>query len=527
MRKAVAVLVGTSWIIASLRLASGQPVLGQRPQDPFQPDSRTPPTTTKIPVPMPTSPEVLGTETPTQLPVAPPPISIEEPVDPDQYICGPSDVFELNFWGQQNFRLRIPANLEGRAFISKVGFVTVAGKTLTAVRKDVHRKVGANYPGLSFELTLVTPRSFVVHVVDFVKQPGSYVAHPLERLSVVLARAGGTTPVTGSRRQIAIHHRTGGDATADLVMYELTGDVAFNPYVLDGDVIRVPHAALTATITGAVRRPGTYELVKTKDLAELLELAGGLKSSVAYALPIRLVRRNDHQQDTFHDLPFVGKAAPNEALLDDDVVGVRGAEDLQRTVLLIGAIVGADPLDLATTSKRLPYVEGDSVLSLITRAGGIKAPGDLRRSYITRAHQGARSEQIPIDLDALLVKRDFTADKPIAMNDTIVIPPMQYSVLVEGAVARAGMYPFNPQFGITEYIAHAGGRSRTARDLDEVKLIDWSGTTRDFSTGLKPSPGDAILVPERNFTRAEIAKIVIAVAGLVVSGVAITIAATR
>ena len=40
-------------------------------------------------------------------------------------------------------------------------------------------------------------------------------------------------------------------------------------------------------------------------------------------------------------------------------------------------------------------------------------------------------------------------------------------------------------------------------------------------------PGDAILVPERNFTRAEVAQIVIAVAGLVISGVAITIAATR
>jgi protein involved in polysaccharide export with SLBB domain len=178
-------------------------------------------------------------------------------------------------------------------------------------------------------------------------------------------------------------------------------------------------------------------------------------------------------------------------------------------------------------SKRLPYIEGDSVLSLVTRAGGIKAPGDLRRSYISRMHPGAKPEQIPLDLDALLVKRDFSADKPIAMNDTIVIPPMQYSVLVEGAVARSGMYPFNPQFGITEYIAHAGGRSRTARDLDDVKLIDWSGTTHDYSPGLKPSPGDAILVPERNFTRAEIAQIVIAVAGLVVSGVAITIAATR
>jgi protein involved in polysaccharide export with SLBB domain len=113
------------------------------------------------------------------------------------------------------------------------------------------------------------------------------------------------------------------------------------------------------------------------------------------------------------------------------------------------------------------------------------------------------------------------------MGDLIVIPQMRYSVLVEGAVGRSGLYDYNPVFGIPEYIAHAGGRTRTARDLDEVKLIDPAGTTHSFSAGLKPSPGDTIIVPERNFSRPEIVQLVIASAGLLLSGVAITLAATR
>jgi protein involved in polysaccharide export with SLBB domain len=113
------------------------------------------------------------------------------------------------------------------------------------------------------------------------------------------------------------------------------------------------------------------------------------------------------------------------------------------------------------------------------------------------------------------------------MGDTIVIPPMQYSVLVEGAVARAGLYPYNPQFGVPEYIAHAGGLTRTARDLDDSKLIDANGVTRDYHFGVKLQPGDAILIPERNFTRAEVVQLIMAGAGLVLSGVAITYAATR
>jgi protein involved in polysaccharide export with SLBB domain len=113
------------------------------------------------------------------------------------------------------------------------------------------------------------------------------------------------------------------------------------------------------------------------------------------------------------------------------------------------------------------------------------------------------------------------------MDDTIVVPPRQYSVLVEGAVARAGLYNYNPTFGISEYIAHAGGRTRTARDLDEAQLIDGNGRTHLFDPAMKPAPGDAILVPERNFSRAEIAQLILAGASIVVSGIAVTIAATR
>jgi protein involved in polysaccharide export with SLBB domain len=478
---------------------------------------------TKIPVTMSGGTEVMGAEgAATSASAAP--IALEQPIDPDKYTCGAGDTFELNFWGQQNFRLKIAADLEGRVFITKVGYVAVAGKSLTTVRAEVNKKVRSNYPGLKFELTLLAPRSFVVHVAENVARPGAYTAQPVERVSSVLSRAGGST---GSRRRILIKHKGGGTAVADLVLYELTGDAIHNPYLLDGDVIVVPVVGIVATISGAVHRPGAYELTGTKDLTELLSLAGGLKSSAVRSLPIRIVRQNQQQRDTFVDLTFDARAIPNRALENDDRVLVRGTDDLQRSVQLIGAVVGADPLDTATAAKRLPFVEGDTVLSLIERAGGIKAPGDLSRGYISRPKKQGPPELLPLDLESLLVKRDFRADKAIQMGDTIVIPAMQYSVRVEGAVTRAGLYPYNPNFGMAEYVAHAGGRTRSARDLDDAKLIDPNGRSLAYRKNLKPSPGDAILVPERTFTRPEIVQIVIAGAGLVLSGVAITLAATR
>jgi protein involved in polysaccharide export with SLBB domain len=459
---------------------------------------------------------------PTAIPT--PPVSLEYPVDPETYICGPGDVFELEFWGSQNFQLKLTSDLEGRAFIAKVGFIQVAGKTLAAVRNAMKSKLRAVYPGLSFDVTLVAPRSFVVHVVDNVKQPGSYTSRALERVSTVIAKAG---IANGSRRRIAIKHHDGTKGLADLVRYELTGDVIYNPFLLDGDVISVPFASPVVTINGAVRRAGSYELVATKDLTELLELAGGFTSGVSRTLPIRLLRRNAQQQPVVTELAFSGEAAPNTPLRDDDQIIVRGSDDLQRTILVIGAVAGADPLDTATTSRRIPYVDGDTVLSLLDRAGGIKAPGDLRRSYISRPRPEQAPELVPLDLEALLIRRDFTADRPVKIDDVIVIPPTQYSVLVEGAVVRAGLYNYNPTFGISEYIAHAGGRTRTARELDEVVVIDTNGHTHPFRPGIKPGPGDAVLVPERNFSRSEVAQLVLAGASIVISGIAVVIAATR
>jgi protein involved in polysaccharide export with SLBB domain len=477
----------------------------------------------KIPVTMPGDPEVLGAErAATTAPAAP--VSVEQPIDPTKYICGPGDSFELNFWGQQNFRLKISVDLEGRTFISKVGFVTVAGKTLEAVRKAIKEKVRANYPGLQFELTLSTPRTFLVHVVDNVSKPGIYPTNPVERVSSLLARAGG---ITGSKRRIAIRHHDGTALTADLVQYELTGNTELNPYLVDGDVVSVPFAETTVAITGAVHRPGNYELIKAKDLAELLELAGGLTSGVARGLPIRVVRRNGKQQEVFQDLAFSGTVAPNAPLHDLDQVVVPGAAELQRSVLLIGAVVGAESVDAAATSKRLPFVEGDTVWSLIERAGGIKAPGDLKRSYIARPQPNGTPNVIPVDLDALLVRRDFHADVAIAMGDAIVIPPMQYSILVEGSVAHAGVYPYNPQFGVREYVAHAGGLTHNAQDMDDVRIIDSAGATRHYKDKTPLHPGDAILVPERNWTRAEIVQVVMGGAGLLLSGLALGYAITR
>lgn len=451
-------------------------------------------------------------------------VPLEEPINAATYVCGPGDIFEVNFWGQQNFRLRISADVEGRVFISKVGFIDVAGKSLADVRALAKKKIRQSYPGLQVDLALTGPRTFRVHIVNFVKQPGTYEVQAVERLSSLLNRAGG---VTGSRRGISIRHRDGTAVVADLVAYELMGDRTANPFLLDGDVIYVPAPGVLANIMGAVRRPGSYELVHGKDLNELVQLAGGFTSELTKTLPIRITRRGESQRARFIDVPAKDGAPSNQQVLDGDVVSVPTVVELQPSVLLMGAVTTADVVDAATAIKRLPYVEGDTVRSLIERAGGLRTTGDLARSYISRKGPDSVPTLIALDLEALLVRRDFSADKAVSLNDVIVVPPMQFGVLVEGAVMKAGLLEYNPRFGVQQYIARAGGRTSRAQDMEDVRLIDPNGDVRTYRNGIKVGPGDSILVPERNFSRAEIVQLSVAIAGLVLSGVAITLAATR
>jgi protein involved in polysaccharide export with SLBB domain len=448
-------------------------------------------------------------------------VPLEEPLDPKTYICGRGDSFELNFWGQQNLRLRVTVDMEGRTFIPKVGYVEIVGKTLAEAREVVKRAVHRYYPGLNFDLSLSIPRSFLVHVVGYVTKPGVVEANPIERASVVLTKAGG---ITGSHRRILIKRRNGTQLTADLVLYEQTGDVKYNPFVMDGDVIDVPYPQLTTTIDGPVKRPGTYELVATKDLRELVSLADGLQSAVTRHLPIRIGRKNKREvlEDTLVQFESDG-SLPNVPLQDMDRVLIPSTNELQRSIVIIGPVAGATAADEVTSVRRVAFIEGSTVRSVLEASGSVGSSGDLRAAYIRKGN----GDTLHVDLEALLVRRDFSADRPVGVGDTIVIPIKRRSVLVEGAIFRPGQYQFNPQFRASEYITAAGGPSKSASGQSNFRLITPDGHSLKLTSKLSIQPGDTIVLPERTFSRSEIVQLVMGSASLVLSAITLVYLVTR
>src|SRR6266403_832665 len=191
----IAAVLAPSMIFVGLPSAARAQVVA--PGNPLEaidrPSGVTVPPAVPMSVAVPSDAEVLQAERAVINPSGVPTLPLEEPLDPDKYICGRGDIFELNFWGRQNFKLRMTVDLEGRAFISKVGYVAIVGKTLHQARDIVKAAVMRYFPGLNFDLSLVAPRTFLVHVVENIPHPGLYTARPVERASNVIGRAGGIT----------------------------------------------------------------------------------------------------------------------------------------------------------------------------------------------------------------------------------------------------------------------------------------------------------------------------------------------
>jgi hypothetical protein len=134
---------------------------------------------------------------------------------------------------------------------------------------------------------------------------------------------------------------------------------------------------------------------------------------------------------------------------------------------------------------------------------------------------------IPVDLYAMVMMRDMSADRGMELGDTLVVPFQRRNVLVEGAVFRPGPYSFNPSYSVEQYLSLAGGLNRFAEGIEVVYVVTPNGQMVRYAPGLEVAPGSSVVVPERNFSRSEVVGIILAGAGILLSAVGIFIAARK
>jgi protein involved in polysaccharide export with SLBB domain len=219
-------------------------------------------------------------------------IPMDLPAGPD-YVVGPGDGLSIDLWGGVSQRFFRTVDREGRVSLPEAGPILVSGKSLAEVQQNLQQILRTQFRDVSAEVSLARLRTIRVYEVGDLANPGAYDISALSTPLNALFAAGGPT-LKGSLR-IVKHYR--GDQLVQVVdLYDLLlhGVKADMVRLDNGDTVLVPPVGPQVTIEGMVRRPAIYELKDEKNLADILELAGGL-------LPTAALRHIEVQRVIAHD----------------------------------------------------------------------------------------------------------------------------------------------------------------------------------------------------------------------------------
>ena len=237
-------------------------------------------------------------------------IPMDLPVGPD-YVVGPGDSLAIDLWGGVSQRLNRAVDREGRVSLPEVGPVLVSGKSLGEVQQTVQQALRTQFREVSADVSLARLRTVRIYVVGDVEHPGAYDVSSLSTPLNALFLAGGPTE-RGSLR--IVKHYRGQELVEDVDLYALLlhGMKSDLARLENGDTVLVPPIGAGVTVEGMVRRPAIYELRAEKNLADVLQLAGGILPSAALD-HIEIERLVDHAKRTMVSLSVSEVEGANDA----------------------------------------------------------------------------------------------------------------------------------------------------------------------------------------------------------------------
>lgn len=505
------------------------------------------------------TPRVAGTDEESLLRQLRPGISFEGPINPSEYIVGPGDGLNINVWSGVPLSFHALVTPEGTLIIPTVGEVRVAGHSMKQVKEIVAREVRKKYAKGDVTVTLISPRNFLVNVAGVVNRPGAYAVSALDRVdkAVYLANLLTVTQLQQlnplkqieketfspsfpieedekerrpSLRNIRLLRANGDSIQVDLIRYYATGDPKYNPYLLDGDVIVVPTAALSAnavSIWGAVRIPGRFEYRPGDSLSLMFKIANG-PQAVADLSNTELVRFNSDGR-TFErqvvDARKVLDGSMDIRLQPNDRVFVRSNRHLREEyhVTIVGEVrqpgMYAITRDSTWLSEIIEQAGGFTPEAAVAECKIIRKPGsedplahnpdyerltEMRLSGLNREGRdyfnyeaAIKRGYVSVDFKKLFLEGVKSADVTLRNGDFIIVPVRSKTVYVYGQVANPGHVTYVPGLPFSDYIEKAGGYSKAA-NKGKVFLIK-AGTKKWVSVEEEPvEEGDAIFVSLRS-----------------------------
>ena len=302
---------------------------------------------------------------------------------------------------------------------------------------------------------------------------------------------------------------------------------------------------LAATISGAVKAPGQYPILKDYGVDDIIKAAGGLRESADLSsaeLRRTMTNAGGAVDFKYYDVRFdsSGNATNRSRLQSRDIITVREIPDWSRedTISVRGAVLFPGTYVISP---------GETISSVIERAGGLTDlafpegaifnrvviarreaeraqafAADIRQTYASRllteetTTTGLQeilliTEQLEtfegqgrllIDLPAAL-SGNTEADYEVEEGDELIIPRSSDTVSVVGEVRQPGTHIFQAGLSLEDYISlSAGVTPRSDQSAIYIVRANGSVSTLDSSwwrfseAGSRVlRPGDSIVVP--------------------------------
>ncbi len=483
---------------------------------------------------------------------------------PADYRLGPGDMLVLILTGDVELAYTLQVTREGFMLIPQVGQVFVSNLTLNQLRDLLYARLGRVYSGVRrgtnattrFDISVANVRANQIYVVGEVTQPGAYQISSLGTVLTALYAAGGVTERANMRR-IEVQRLGKSVASLDLYDYLLRGNTRSDIRLETGDVVFVPVHDTRVQVSGAVIRPGIYELQTGEQLGDLLAASGGFRADAALqrvtvhrilaaaergpgrapraaldvALAVEAPAVAGGGEGTSYRTAALGAPGirvPALALMDGDSVVVDSLPPLSETYYV--AIAGR-----VNKPGRFPWRPGLTLRDLVQLARGPKIGAYLKEAEIARLPEDrsrgqlATTLRVPLDSTYLFeraadgrfvgppgvtVPARGAPEVPLDPYDNVLIMQepqfdLQRAVVVSGQVRYPGTYSLrSKEERLADVIERAGGLTpqaypegvrfvRSAEGVGRVNVeLPQALHDKGSAHNVILQPDDSIFIPE-------------------------------
>ncbi len=409
------------------------------------------------------------------------------------YPVTPGDTYTLTYiQDDETSSLSIIVDSYYMAQIPGLRRINAAGMKYSEFKSEVEKLYQEIYPGSVPVLTISSAGIFNVLIKGEVTSAQELDAWSFERLSTLIASVKTSYTTT---RKVEIVSADGETRFVDLFKATRTGNMSQDPYLSYGDTVILYPYDRQVTLSGQVRRPGTYQLTEGETLQDVISFQGGGFTQTAEKQHVEIKRpfnASNNEGSTFYiDME---KTDATMELMDMDTVTVSTKSAFLPVVYLQGAVGTTNEGTSVSSKVDVTITEGEKLSSVARKMESqFTKVSDLENAYIIRSN----GDNIPANIQEILLSGDTSYDIVLEDRDIIVVPFRQYYVFVSGQVLSPGSYPYIVNKNWEYYVNLAGGFNYDNHIGRKVRIYDVYGNKYKQDERIL-QPEDVIYAPRNN-----------------------------